>query len=219
MKYKYIVLDFGNVIVTPTTGDWFITPKFLELIDTNKVDMNSLKESIKNNNHFLSEKLITMEEEYDMFKRFYTQILKDVNYKCNKKIIEEIAYDRTYNNGKYTLCKNIRNELSKLKKKYKLLMLSDNWPCVIPYMKDNKIYNYFDKLYISSIYGEIKQDKTFFDHVIKDYNIKPGEALFIDDVEENLDVAKEKGFECILMDRYNMNANSKYKVINNLEEI
>ena len=64
-------------------------------------------------------------------------------------------------------------------------MLSDNWPCVIPYMKENKIYHYFDKIYVSSIYGVEKKDKVFFDYPLKDFNIKPGEALFIDDNELN----------------------------------
>ena len=219
MKYKYIVLDFGNVLVTPTSGDWFITPRFLKLIDINKIDKDVLKQSIKDNNHFLAEKLLTMEEEYDMFIRFYTQVLKDVKYKCSKKIIEEIAYDRTYNNEKYTVCDNIFEELTRLKKKYKLLVLSDNWPCGIPYMKDTGLYDYFDKVYISSYYGVVKKDKVFFDYPIKDFNIKKGEALFIDDNEENLDAAIEKGFDCLLMDRYNKNIKSKYKVINDLMDI
>ena len=40
---KYIILDFGKVLAYPTTGNWDITPKFLELIDINKIDMNKLK--------------------------------------------------------------------------------------------------------------------------------------------------------------------------------
>ena len=43
------------------------------------------------------------DEEYDMFIRFYDSILSNINYpNYNKKIAEEIAYDRTYNNTKYT---------------------------------------------------------------------------------------------------------------------
>ena len=33
MNYKYIILDFGKVLAGPTTGEWFITPKFKELVD------------------------------------------------------------------------------------------------------------------------------------------------------------------------------------------
>ena len=217
MKYKYLVLDFGNVIALPTTGDWHITPKFKELIDISKMNMDKYNEMLKKYSYLLSEKLLTQEEEYDMFTRFYDGILSNINYpNYNKKIIEEIAYDRTYNHTKYTLCENIIDELKKLKKKYKLIMLSDNWPCVIPYLKDNGLYDFFDKIYISSVYHAVKKDGVFFDYPIKDYKIKPGEALFIDDTESLLDVAKEKGFDCMLMDRYKKTTKSKYKIINDL---
>lgn len=220
MKYKYLILDFGNVLVTPTTGDWHMTPKFLELIDINKLNMDKYNEMFDKYKHLLSEKLLTMEEEYDMFIRFYDGILSNVDYPgYTKEIACEIAYDRTYNNSKYTLCDNVVEELSKLKDKYTLLMLTDNWPCVIPYMKDYNLYDFFDKIYISSVYHELKRDGLFFDHPINDYNIKPGEALFIDDTESLLDVAKEKGLDCILMDRYKNNVNSKYKVINDLNNM
>ena len=220
MKYKYVVLDFGNVLVTPTTGDWHMTPKFLELIDINKLNMDKYNEMFDKYKHLLSEKLLTMEEEYDMFIRFYDGILSNVDYPgYTKEIALDIAYDRTYNNSKYTLCDNVINELIELKKKYKLLMITDNWPCVIPYVKDNGLYDFFDKIYISSVYHELKRDGLFFEHSISDYNIKPGEALYIDDNESLLDVATTKGFDCMLMDRYKNNVNSKYKVINDLSDI
>ena len=220
MKYKYIILDFGNVLVTPTTGDWNITPKFLELVDTSLIDMDELKQSIYNNRHFLGEKLITQDEEYDMFIRYYDSILKEINYsKYNKELVEKIAYDRTYNNEKYTLCPNIIEELKSLKDKYKLIMLTDNWPCVIPYLKDNNLYDFFDEVYISSVYGCLKKEKIFFDYPIKDYNIRDGEALFIDDAEINLDAAKEKGLDVLCMNRYTTNIESKYKVIHDLLDL
>ena len=219
MSYKYIILDFGNVIVTPTSGDWFITPKFLELVNINKISNDKLQEAKNKYNYLLGEKLLTLEEEFAMFKKYYTGILSYLKYPNYKKIGEQIAKDRTYNNEKYTLCENIHEELKKLSNKYKLLMLSDNWPCVIPYLKDNNLYNYFDKLYISSVYGVEKKDKVFFDYPIKDYDIKKGEALFIDDVESNLDIASSKGLDVLLMDRYKTNTKSKYKIITNLDDI
>ena len=220
MKYKYVILDFGNVLVTPTTGDWHMTPKFLELIDINKLDMNKYQEMFDKYKCLLSEKLLTQEEEYDMFIRFYDGILSNVGYPSyNMEIAREIAQGRTEKHSKYTLCENVINELTVLKKKYKLLMITDNWPCVIPYMKDNKLYDFFDKIYISSVYHELKKDGLFFEHSISDYNIKPGEALYIDDNETLLDVAKSKGFDCMLMDRYNKNIDSKYQVINDLNGI
>ena len=215
--YKYIVLDFGNVIATSPWRDWDITPKFLELIDINKLNKEKFDEVRKKYKPLLSENIKTLEEEFDMFTRYYDGILSEIDYPdYTNEMGKAIAYDRTYNDGKYELCKNVEKELELLKDKYTLIMLTDNWPCVFDYLKHMKIDKYFDKIYVSSIYGSIKRDGTFFDYLIVDYNIKKGEALFIDDFEINLDVAREKGFDVLLMDRDNKVNESKYEIIHDL---
>ena len=217
MDYKYIILDFGKVIAGPTTGYWDITPKFLELIDINKIDLNKFFEIRKKYGDILSEKVVNLEEEFDMFYRFYKSILDD--FDISEDISKEIAYDRTYNTDKYSLYDNIYDELDDLKEKYKLLLLTDNWPCAIDYLNKYNLNDYFDKVYISSFYGVEKKDKLFFDYPINEYNIKDGEALFIDDNELNLDIALEKGLDVLLMDRDNTITDSKYKIINDLSEV
>ncbi len=220
MKYKYIILDFGNVLVTPTTGNWDITPKFLKLIDVDKINIDKFKEVRNKFKHILSEKITTLEEEQDMFFRFYDSILSNIDYpNYNSSLALEIAKDRTYNFDKYKICDHVIEELTLLKEKYILILLSDNWPCVIPYMKHFNIFDYFDKIYVSSIYGVEKKDKTFFDFPIKDFDIKFGEALFIDDNEVNLAIAQEKGLDVMLMDRHKRREASKYKIINDLFNI
>lgn len=217
---KYLILDFGRVIAGPTTGEWFITPKFLELIDINKLDKDRFYEIFMKYEHLLSQKLLTREEEYEMFFKLYDSVLNEYNYPgYTKEIAKEIAHDFTYNYGKYTLYDNVFNELDRLKEKYILILLTDNWPCVINYLKDNNLYDYFDKVYISSIYGAQKRNGVFFDYPINDYNIKNGEALFIDDNETNLKEAVKRGLDVLLMDRDKKVTNSEYKIINDLLEV
>lgn len=218
--YKYIVLDFGGVIAVSPSRDWDMIPKFLELVDINKLDIEKFNKKKKEYSYILSEKITMLEEEYDMFTRYYDKLLSESNYPdYNIEISKEIAYDRTYNTSKYELCDNIINELELLSGKYKLLLLTDNWPCVFDYLKKYNLDKYFDKVYVSSIYGSIKREGDFFNYPINDYNIKNGEVLFIDDSELNLDVAREKGFDVLLMDRDNTVKNSKYGIIHNLLEI
>lgn len=220
MNTKYIILDFGKVIAAPTTGNWDMTPKFLELIDINKLDVDKIKKARKKYGQILSEKVVSLEEEYDMFLRFYDGILSECNYpNYSKKLAQDIAYNRTYGFDKYKLYDGVIEELKKLKEKYILILLSDNWPCVIPYMREYEIYNLFDKIYVSSIYGVEKKDKVFFDYPIRDFNIQSGEAIFIDDNENLLDIAKEKGLDVRLMDREKKILDSKYKIISTLKEI
>ena len=220
MKYKYLILDFGNVLAMPSGLDWDITPKFMELIDLDKFDIERFKRLKKRYGYILSETMTTLEEEYDMFTRFYDSILSNCKYpNYTKELSEQIAFDRTYKNGKYKLCDNVIKELKQLKKKYKLICLTDNWPCGINYMKDNKLYNFFEKVYLSCEYGCLKQDGVFFDYPIKDFKIKKGEALFIDDAEINLDEARKRGLDVLLMDRYKKVKTSKYKIINDLLDL
>ena len=159
---------------------------------------------------------MTLEEEYDMFVRFYDNILNEINYPNYHEISEKIAYNRTYEFDKYKLCENVKEELESLRKKYILILLTDNWPCVYDYLKKYDLDKYFEKIYVSSIYGVEKKDGVFFDYPIKDFNIRPGDALFIDDTETNLDVAKDKGLDVLLMDRENKVNNSKYQIIHDL---
>ena len=79
-------------------------------------------------------------------------------------------------------------------------------------MKTYNLFGFFEKIYISSFYGVEKKDGELFDFPIKDFNIKPGEAIFIDDNELNLDIGKEKGLDVMLMDREKKVKISKYKI-------
>lgn len=215
---KYVILDFGKVLGYPKTGNWDLTPKFLELIDINKLDLEMMKAYRKKYN-LLSEKIVTLQEEYEMYFNLYKSILSECDYPVSDDIIKDISYDRTYLYGKYDLYDDVVEMLSLLQKKYKLLLLSDNWPSVIDFMKYYDIYDLFDNVYVSSIYGQEKKDGLFFDNPIRDYKIKNGEAIFIDDSEKLLDVAVKKGLDVVLMDRDNKIDESKYKIINNLQQL
>ena len=215
---KYIILDFGKVLAYPTTGDWFITPLFLKLIDMSKIKRKKLVEIMNSYSEILSRKLITLEEEYNMYYDFYKNVFSDIKYDVSEEIIKDLAHDITYNDDKYRFYEGIDEELDELSKKYILILLSDNWPCAFHIMKNRGIDKYFDKLYISSIYKETKKEGIFFDRVINDYNIKVGEAIFVDDNESLLDVAITRGLEVRLMNREKEINESKYKIINNLKE-
>lgn len=106
-----------------------------------------------------------------------------------------------------------------MSKKYKLLLLSDNWPDAIDSLKEYGIYDLFSRVYISSIYGQLKKDGDFFYNPIKDFNIAEGEAIFIDDSEKLLEIAVDKGLKVILMDREGRIEKSKFKIIHNLKNI
>lgn len=213
-KIKYIILDFGNVLAYPITGNWFITPDFWNDLNDYYIDMDLLLNNFKKYSYILNDKILTEKEEYKMFYNFYTNVLSD--FYVNDEIIVKIANDFVYSDNKYAFYEDVVNCLSSLKNNYKLILLSDNWPCMYRILKNKGIDKYFDKLYSSSDYGKKKEDGILFDYPINYFDIKNGEAIFVDDNELLLDIASSKGLLVRHMDRENKITKSKYKIINNL---
>lgn len=218
---KFLILDMGKVLVEPATDNWFITPTFLEEVNMEEIDKEDLKNAINSFGHILDSKAENLEEEYEIIFDFYKKVFEKINYNIPKENLKNIVEDFTYNksDSKYYLYDDVKEQLERLSKEYTILMLSDNWPCAIDYLKKHDIYKYFTKIYISSIFACRKIDKTLFDYPINDFNIQKGEAIFVDDNENLLNIAVEKGLNVLLMDRAKKIANSKYKTINNLSEI
>lgn len=214
-KFKYLILDMGRVLVEPASGNWLVTNEFLKNVDIKRINKDKLKESIKNSRYLLDGKVETLQEEYKIIMKFYETVFQKINYNIEeeklKNIVDNFVYDKE--DSKYILYDNVKEDLENLSKKYTILMLSDNWPCAFNYLKKHDIEKYFTKIYISSIYGEQKRDKVFFDYPIKEFNIKKDEALFIDDNEELLDIAVEKGLNVLHMDRNRVLESSKYEII------
>ncbi len=214
---KYLILDFGKVLAYPTCGNWFITPLIKQIIPD--IDGNKINEVLHKYPHLLDKKLTTMDEEYIMFIELFTNLYNDLNINLTKQEIELIAHDFVYNDSKYQFYEGIREELELLSSKYTLLMLTDNWPCVLPILEKYDLSKYFTKIYVSSIYDDKKERGTFFDYPIKDFNIKDGEALFIDDNESLLTIGKSKGLKVKQMDRECVINSSKHEIIHNLRNI
>ena len=218
MNLKYIIFDFGKVLGYPKSGKWFLTPKFMTILNDSKIDIDKAKEVISKNKYLVKDDLPikTLEEEYNMFIYFYSNILNELM--LDESLAKEIAYDKVYNNSEYSLYDDVKSVLNKLSKNYKLIMLTNNFPSIINYLKYEEVFDLFDKVYVSSICETSKNEEKFFDMVINDYNIKENEALFIDDFEDNLNIGLRKKLNVIMLDRENKKE-SKYKKISSLVEL
>lgn len=216
---EYIVFDIGGVFLKPTTGHWFITPYINDLLK-NKIDMEEFKLSLKNNYELVNEiSLQTEKEEYSMFYNYYKKALEDINYSdISDELLSQMSKSITYDNNRYTFYGDVKEALETLSKKYKLVILSDNFPSIKRILKDMDLDKYFNPMIISTFYGYRKKDKILFEILRNDIQNKEGTAIFIDDSENNLDIAKEYKLTPIRMDR-NKNSNSKYPIINNLTDI
>lgn len=217
---KYLILDFGNVIAGSPTLHWFITPNFFKYVEKDKFDVTKFNKAIKDNSKLISTKMITDEEQYQVFKKVYNNIFKEIQYDGNiEEVSKKVAYDFTYNDDLFFMFDDAKDNLKRLSDKYKLILVSDNWPCVFRIMKKWGIDKYFEKVYVSSVYDAKKEEGILFDYPIKEFNIKDNEAIFVDDHENLVDIAFNKGMIPVVMDRFEENNNCKYKKIESLNEL
>ena len=97
--------------------------------------------------------------------------------------------------------------LLELKKKYRLLLLSNTNPLHIDISAVNefarfglKVEDVFDKCYYSYEMKMAKPDAEIFEALLTDARVKPEECLFLDDGQKNIDQATKLGIQSYLVD-------------------
>jgi len=96
--------------------------------------------------------------------------------------------------------------LQELRKTHKVFMLSNNnsiimdWACTPGFISpDKSIAGYFDKLYLSFRMKCSKPGIKIYKMMLDDAGINASESLFIDDGQNNINAAKECGFQVCLV--------------------
>jgi len=97
--------------------------------------------------------------------------------------------------------------LLELKKRFKILMLSNTNPIHFIWCRNTKfnykglnINDFFDKCYVSYEQKTAKPEKEIFEIILKERSLKAEECLFIDDAPVNVETAKLLNFNAILYD-------------------
>lgn len=92
--------------------------------------------------------------------------------------------------------------LKKLKKDYRIFLLSNTNELHIQHIKDTagpflykQFTRQFEKIYYSHEAGMRKPDKEIFELVLKENNLKPEETFYIDDGKKHIKTAKSMGIK------------------------
>ena len=232
-EIKGILFDSGRVLNEPSTGNWFISPKFFEYVDRKKYISikkekvnKAFSEAIK---YINAQTLIkTKEDEYRYFEKFYeifSNNLLDLELKGEE--IKGLASDLVYNVNKYTFYNDALKVIPELKSKYKLAIVSDAWPSLKDVYVNKGLFNYFDAFVISSILGVTKPNEKMYLKALQELKLLPEEAIFIDDNIVNCKGAMKLGIKGILLCRNKLqyfiwklfSIGKEYKVINSLEQL
>lgn len=169
---KAIVFDFAGVIGPGALIDW-------------------VKRHTTNENRMIDR----------LREKSYIWDLGQINEHQFKNIISEITgvtEDKVWNIiwGKALVNKKLISIIKKLKKKFKIVLFSDNFaPYLQRQIDDLHIRNLFDEIIISSDYHKKKTDINFLRILLSILSMKKNEILFIDDSEINIKTASKFGIQ------------------------
>ncbi|ELC8442264.1 HAD-IA family hydrolase [Clostridium perfringens] len=206
-RVKAILFDSGRVLNQPSTGHWFIPPKFFSYVDKHKFD--SIKKSRKREafskayEYIDKQKFILTEgDEYTHFLEYYKIFSNNLpELGLTNGDIKSITTDYVYNYEKYTFFEDVPSVLQKLSQSYKLAIVSDAWPSLEGIFINMNLRKYFSSFIISSQKGITKPNELMFRLALQELNLSPKEALFIDDNPKNCEAAIKFGIPSIILCR------------------
>ena len=80
---KYIIFDYGDVLVYPITGNWFITTNFYDVINKDEFNLEKFNESVAKASSIISKKMMTEADEEKAFVEVYRTILNNLDLDLN----------------------------------------------------------------------------------------------------------------------------------------
>lgn len=102
--------------------------------------------------------------------------------------------------------------IRKLRPKHKTGIISNAWPDMRDYLVENKVDDAFDALVVSSDVGLMKPDPKIYQIALDRVKAEPQEAVFVDDLFENVEGARALGMHGILFQ-------SPEQTLNKLKEL
>ncbi|HOO73779.1 MAG TPA: HAD family phosphatase [Tepiditoga sp.] len=147
-----------------------------------------------------------MDKEYFTNKGFYSLLKKLSIGSISEEIFWKDFCDKTNlkNNGNLfekffnpELNQDTAEIIKKLKENYRVICITNTIESHYNIHMKNGDYNLFDKVYTSFSENIQKPDGKFYLSVLEKENIHPGELIFTDDSEENINSALKLGIKAI----------------------
>ena len=109
-----------------------------------------------------------------------------------------MARDKIYNKtDNYRLFDDTIETLKALHGKYRLGIISDTWPSIVPVLEEFDALRYFDFATYSFELGAVKPDPRMYQDALSKMGLPAGETVFVDDTLKNLHGAAALGIQTV----------------------
>ena len=182
-KFSAIVFDLGNVLIP------FDYSKAI-----NK--LNEVENGLGNRFYDFFKSNYNLHREFESGKisekEFINKMLSIVDHKIDEKTLCKYYADI------FSLNEDLISLLPIMKKNYKLFLLSNTDSIHKKYgWEKYDFLKYFDKLILSFEVGAVKPEEKIYREVEKVSGFSSGEHIFIDDITEYVDGAKNVGWDAV----------------------
>lgn len=193
---KTLILDMGGVIHSVDgTSPLFDIAKYYDVTP----------ELISDDYHRFIEKIRIGSEVEPMFKFFSNEFRRPIP-KNIPDIMSKGIKSAKLNHELIKYLSDLRNQ------GIRLLVLSNSITFHSSWIRNVGWYDYFDHVYLSQEIVLAKPDERAFTYVIDKERLNPSQSVFIDDLQVNIEVAKELGLKTIL-------AITEQQIIKNLQDL
>jgi epoxide hydrolase-like predicted phosphatase len=182
---KCVISDLGNVILTFDSSVFY-----RQIAESSPYTPEQMAKIVTENSGLLSA--------FGTGRISPQEFYKEVSDKLQLSSDFE-SFFSVYNNV-FVLMPKVLKTLKKLKKKYRLILLSNTDVKHVGFIKQKfpEIF-FFDDYVLSYEVGLMKPDPEIYQIALKKAKARAGECLFIDDLEENIEMAAEMGIQTILL--------------------
>jgi len=225
---KAILFDSGHTLNYPRTGSWFIPPNFFKYVDRTlfaSIDQRRINEAFSRALKYLDSNHSVPDEatEYEQFTEFYRMVSSEFpELEISNAAISEIAKDTVFNDEKFVFYDDVAEMIPKLSRNYMLGIVSDTWPSLERVYINAGLRGYFTTFVMSCALGVYKPDPIMYRAALAELEIKPYEALFVDDSIKNVEGAKMLGMQSVLIlrkEKVKPEHDIEYNYITNLTEL
>lgn len=200
---KGIFLDLGGTLLYPPSGSWMFSNLAYRYFPKEKLETPQAVQAMDQAyqtlcaNHLLS----SLEREYDLFYDYYAALAAALpELGLTEADLRAVTQDKVYNKpDNYRLFDDTAATLEALAGKFRLGIISDTWPSIVPVLEHFDILKYFDCVTYSFQLGVFKPDRRMYSDALEKMGLPAGETLFVDDRDINLLGAREAGIVPVLI--------------------
>jgi FMN phosphatase YigB (HAD superfamily) len=181
---KNIVFDIGNVLL------YFKPEEYLDSFKFDETIKEKVFQSIFKSKHWveLDRGTLTENEAIDFFCKTSPELQQEI-----KKVMQDWIGILKPNLETVKILREIKE------KNYRMFLLSNFHKSAFEKVScENEFFNIFDGKIISYEINLIKPEEAIYNRLLKTYDLKAEETLFIDDMKENIETAEKLGIHTIL---------------------